>query len=343
MQSNAAQAGSFIPILHSTLASNNLGNIKMTCCDATGWAAQTTLTNGLVSAGMEQYLSVFTSHMYSGDPNTPLNTKLKVWETEAADLDTTTWCTTWYSNGGICEGMTWASKISTGILNANLSAYLYWEGVEPNTAANSYLVNAQTSTVSASGRLWAFAMWSRFIRPGAYRVQTTGTVSSVAIGAFKNTDGSIVVVFTNSGGSAQSIKIGFSGFTPSSATGYLTDNSHQVASTTVTLSGGAVTVSVGTHAVVTVVMSGGGSGTTVGPTSTTTTGATTTSSPGTTITTTTTTTTTTTATPAPTTTSSSGCTQALYGQCAGMTWKGCTICATGSTCKYSNPYYSQCL
>ncbi|KDR79605.1 hypothetical protein GALMADRAFT_93534 [Galerina marginata CBS 339.88] len=39
----------------------------------------------------------------------------------------------------------------------------------------------------------------------------------------------------------------------------------------------------------------------------------------------------------------SGCTQALYGQCGGIGWTGCTICASGSTCKVSNPYYSQCL
>ncbi len=37
-----------------------------------------------------------------------------------------------------------------------------------------------------------------------------------------------------------------------------------------------------------------------------------------------------------TTASSSGCTSALYGQCAGIGFTGCTVCASGSTCKYSN-------
>jgi hypothetical protein len=44
-----------------------------------------------------------------------------------------------------------------------------------------------------------------------------------------------------------------------------------------------------------------------------------------------------------TTTTPSGCTQTIYGQCGGESWTGCTVCASGSTCKYSNPYYSQCL
>ena len=48
-----------------------------------------------------------------------------------------------------------------------------------------------------------------------------------------------------------------------------------------------------------------------------------------------------------TTTSASGSgstgTVAKYGQCGGTGYTGPTICAAGSTCTYSNQYYSQCL
>ncbi|KAI0897045.1 carbohydrate-binding module family 1 protein [Annulohypoxylon nitens] len=37
------------------------------------------------------------------------------------------------------------------------------------------------------------------------------------------------------------------------------------------------------------------------------------------------------------------CTAAKWGQCAGKTWNGCTACAAGTTCKFQNDYYSQCL
>ncbi|KAK6509757.1 hypothetical protein TWF481_004487 [Arthrobotrys musiformis] len=72
-------------------------------------------------------------------------------------------------------------------------------------------------------------------------------------------------------------------------------------------------------------------------------------SSGTTTTTTTTRTTTaaTTTTTSRTTTTTAGssgsCTAALYGQCGGSGWSGCTACASGSTCQYSNDWYSQCL
>ncbi|PVF94246.1 hypothetical protein CPB86DRAFT_661492, partial [Serendipita vermifera] len=33
----------------------------------------------------------------------------------------------------------------------------------------------------------------------------------------------------------------------------------------------------------------------------------------------------------------------VYGQCGGLTWTGPTTCASGSTCVYSNDWYSQCI
>jgi len=53
-----------------------------------------------------------------------------------------------------------------------------------------------------------------------------------------------------------------------------------------------------------------------------------------------TTTTTTTTTQTPTTTA---CTVAKWGQCGGIGWNGCTVCASGSTCTKGNDYYYQCL
>ncbi|KAK4152979.1 glycoside hydrolase [Chaetomidium leptoderma] len=38
-----------------------------------------------------------------------------------------------------------------------------------------------------------------------------------------------------------------------------------------------------------------------------------------------------------------GCTVAMYGQCGGNGYSGCKTCASGSTCKFSNDWYSQCL
>lgn len=43
------------------------------------------------------------------------------------------------------------------------------------------------------------------------------------------------------------------------------------------------------------------------------------------------------------TTTASGCSVAMYGQCGGQGYSGCKTCASGSACKVSNDWYSQCL
>ncbi|KZT40784.1 acetyl xylan esterase [Sistotremastrum suecicum HHB10207 ss-3] len=68
-----------------------------------------------------------------------------------------------------------------------------------------------------------------------------------------------------------------------------------------------------------------------------------TSSSSSTSTTTSSTTSTTTTTTSTTTSSAAGPTQTHWGQCGGIGWTGPTVCASGTTCKVSNAYYSQCL
>ncbi|TPX17626.1 uncharacterized protein E0L32_012071 [Thyridium curvatum] len=259
MLASPEQAASMIPIMHNTLESNGLGHIQLTCCDDIGWKAQQTYTKSIIQAGMEKYLGVITSHTYSDQATTPMGTSLKTWVTEAADL-VNPWCTTWYSNGGDCEGFTWSVRLAQGIVDAGLSAYLYWEGLEVNQQKHaSYLVLSDGTNVFPSGRLWAFAHWSRYIRPGAQRVAVSGTVADVITAAFVNTDGSVVAVLTNSGAGATSIEFGFSGVEPSRVVDAVSsDNSAQMANTQASLSGGKLQVSVPAHGVVTVKMEAGG-------------------------------------------------------------------------------------
>lgn len=139
---NPVEVTSFLPTLSTTLQSAGLDTqVKIACCDTIGWGNARTVAGRLISAGVDKYLGLLTSHMYTGDPNSAITgTNLPVWMTEGADLQSR-WCTTWYSSGGLCEGLTWANKVATAILNANLSGYIYWQGLEVNQGqASSYLV-----------------------------------------------------------------------------------------------------------------------------------------------------------------------------------------------------------
>ncbi|KAF5619168.1 glucuronoxylanase xynC [Fusarium tjaetaba] len=252
MLSTAEQAADVIPLLHSALQSKGLGDIKMTCCDNIGWKSQMDYTAKLAELEVEKYLSVITSHEYSSSPDQPMNTTLPTWMSEGAANDQA-FATAWYVNGGSNEGFTWAVKIAQGIVNADLSAYIYWEGVETNNKGSlSHVIDTDGTKFTISSILWAIAHWSRHIRPGAHRLSTSGVVQDTIVGAFENVDGSVVMVLTNSGTAAQTVDLGVSGSSFSTAQAFTSDAEAQMVDTKVTLSGGSVKVTVPVHGVVTV-------------------------------------------------------------------------------------------
>lgn len=126
MLSDGTQAASFIPILYSTIEEAGLST-GIVCCDAEGWGDQVTYTEQIIEAGAEQYLSRISSHWYTSKGTSPIDTSLRVWETEYADLDDA-FSTVWYSSGAFNEGLTWAEYIYQGLVDCNLSAFLYWIG-----------------------------------------------------------------------------------------------------------------------------------------------------------------------------------------------------------------------
>ncbi|KAF7713389.1 Endo-1,4-beta-xylanase [Penicillium ucsense] len=320
MLSDGTEAASFIPILHDTIQKAGLST-GITCCDAEGWNDQVKFTQQLISADATKYMSRITSHWYTSKCTAPINTSLRVWETEYADLDSS-FSTTWHSSGATNEGFTWAQYIYQGLVECNLSAFLYWVGAQSNSNAAGLVTltgSGSSTQVTASGSLWAFAMFSRYIRPDAVRIGTTGAPSNTKVASFKNTDGTIATVMINTGSSAQAVSLG--GGSISSAKAYYMDNSvSSPSSLSITLNAGSVQATLPGYSMVTFVTSGSGSST--GPTTLTT--HTTTS-----------------------TTSASGSTGTdvaqHWAQCGGQGWTGPTTCASPYTCKAQNAYYSQCL
>jgi O-glycosyl hydrolase len=268
MQLSPAQTAGFLDVLGPALASSGLST-KMECCATEGWDyaqqyASAIEADPTASAGT----SVFTSHGYTQAPASALSGWTKpAWETEWSTFET--WDPAWDDGTG-ASGLTWAQHIYTGLTAANLSAFLYWWGstTPSENGDNEGLIQINGSTVASSGRLWAFANYSRYVRPGAVRIGATSSNSAVDLTAFKNTDGSVAVVALNTAASADPITYSLSGTgIPNGATvtPYLTnassDTAAQVAST---VSGGAFTATIPARSLVTYVIpasAGGGGGT----------------------------------------------------------------------------------
>jgi O-glycosyl hydrolase len=268
MQLSPAQTASFLDVLGPALASSSLST-KMECCATEGWDyaqqyASAIEADPTASAGTP----VFTSHGYTQAPASALSGWTRpAWQTEWSTFET--WDPAW-DDGTDASGLTWAQHIYTGLTAAGLSAFLYWWGstTPSENGDNEGLIQINGSTVTPSGRLWAFANYSRYIRPGAVRIGATSSNSAVDLTAFRNTDGSVAVVALNTATSADPITYSLSGTgTPNGATvtPYLTSASSDTAAQAATaVSGGAFTATIPARSLVTYVIpasAGGGGGT----------------------------------------------------------------------------------
>jgi O-glycosyl hydrolase len=260
-----AQTANVLDVLGPTMAGSGLPT-KVECCATEGWDyAQQYAAAIEADPVANSDTPVFTSHGYTQAPASPLSGWAKpAWQTEWSTFET--WDPAW-DDGTDASGLTWAQHIYTGLTAANLSAFLYWWGstTPSENGDNEGLIEINGSSVIPSGRLWAFANYSRYVRPGAVRIAATSSNSAVDLTAFRNPDGSVAVVALNTGTSADPITYSLSGTgTPSGATvtPYLTNSaSDTAAQAATTVSGGAFSATIPARSLVTYVIGTGGSGT----------------------------------------------------------------------------------
>jgi O-glycosyl hydrolase len=224
-----AQTANFMEFLGPTLLRSGLPT-RAECCATEGWDYAQQYAAAIEADPIANlFTPLFTSHGYTEAPASPLAGWTKpVWETEWSTFQT--WDPAWDDNS-TASGFTWAQNIYAGLTAANLSAFLYWWGstTPSENGDNEGLIEINGNTVATSGRLWAFANYSRFVRPGAVRIGTSTADGGLEVTAFRNLNGSVAVVVLNTATTAQTATFSLHAAGGFRATPYLTDASHQVA------------------------------------------------------------------------------------------------------------------
>jgi O-glycosyl hydrolase len=258
MLMSAAQAADFVPYLGQALASAGL-TTKVACCDVEGWQDAAPYAGTVLgSSSAAPYVGLITAHGYTGSPTSIVPSQgLPVWETEWATLGDK-WDPAWDDNSA-ASGLTWANNISTALTSANVDAFLYWWGAAATSAGDdAMLINLPGGDAyQASGRLWAFANFARFIRPGAQRIGASTPISNLVVSAYTSGSSTIVVAINNGQQAVQStVSVTGGTGTLNQAVPYVTNAGSTVAQgQVIAVSGGAFTASVPARSVVTYVVS----------------------------------------------------------------------------------------
>jgi hypothetical protein len=108
-----------------------------------------------------------------------------------------------------------ARVIHTDLAVANAAAWQYWLAISPYNYKDGLIYidkNKTDGQYHDSKMLWVLGNYSRFIRPGARRIQATIKDSAalekdLLISAYKNTDNSISIVIVNNGAAAADITL----------------------------------------------------------------------------------------------------------------------------------------
>jgi glucuronoarabinoxylan endo-1,4-beta-xylanase len=198
--------------LGPTFASNGLSTLIFVP-EGSSYSAMTNL--GSTCGGdssCAQYVGGFNWHEYSGSlsgTNTVAANPYpsgwaagkKYWETEASCGNGfgPNFCQSGF-NLNITDALDWAAVIDQRIAVDGANAWLYWWLTEGSPSDDESLTDAGSQVAK---RAYMLGQYSKFVRPGYYRVGATHLPQSgVSVSAYKNTDtNALVIIATNYTGS----------------------------------------------------------------------------------------------------------------------------------------------
>ena len=205
-----------------TFAKNGI-KTKIMMPEETGWffdRATATLSDPNTAAGV----SIIAAHNYDGAQASPypLGQSLgkQLWETEVSTTDA--------YDGSINNGLFWGQKISDWMTIANANAWHYWVLLNPGGGDNGGLMGPSNQPTK---RLYVMGNFSKFVRPGYYRIGTSASpVSGVSISAYKDpVTGKFAIVALNHTGSAVKLTFALNGFVANAVTPWVTSASLDLA------------------------------------------------------------------------------------------------------------------
>jgi glucuronoarabinoxylan endo-1,4-beta-xylanase len=189
---NAQQFHDFVPFLYNAMVASNVGSTKIMLPESQNWTDPSNLVVAAMSDPVtSNMVGIVADHNYEGPNSPPDLTKNSygkpLWETEVSTFDP--------NDGSISNGLYWAKRIYLFMTQGQVNAYHFWWLINLN-ADNEGLTD---NNYVPDKRMYTMGQYSRFIRPGFYRIDAANTGSAL-ISAYNDTNsGSFVIVAVNPG------------------------------------------------------------------------------------------------------------------------------------------------
>jgi glucuronoarabinoxylan endo-1,4-beta-xylanase len=214
----AQQIHDFIPYLHNALVASNVASTKIMIAESENWNFNLT-TNAINDVTTSNLVGILAAHPYDFTV-APVNHYDKaLWETEVSTLGGS-------FDGSITNGIYWAGQIHAFLTYAEVNAWHYW------WLASAYNDNEGLTDNSGNPakRMYVLGNYSRFVRPGYYRIGVSNNATTL-ISAYKDTNsGSFAIVAINSSSTTVTQIFNLTNFTASSVTPWITSGNLSLAS-----------------------------------------------------------------------------------------------------------------
>lgn len=209
-----------------TQEGSKFGTLKVIAGESVGFTHS--MTDPILnSSTASPQVDIIGGHLYGAVP-----TDYPLARTKGKDV----WMTEHLTDTNSANDWTYALPVATELhksMVANFNEYTWWY------VRRSYGLLLEDGTISKRG--YVMSQYARFIRPGNVRIgATVAPYSDVAVTAYKNSSGQIVIVAVNSGASQRSLSVTLKSGSAVSFTKYSTSETLSVGY------GGKTTVSNGT-------------------------------------------------------------------------------------------------
>jgi O-glycosyl hydrolase len=194
---SASQIHDFVTNLYPAMVASNVASTLIMLPEDEHWAT-TYYTTTMNDPNVAPYVGVIADHNYDGPnfqtgsttPPAALNSYGKsLWETEVSTGDS--------PNGSISNAVYWAQRIHLFMTVAQANGWHFWWLINLNADNEGLADNNYVPTQ----RMYAMGQYSRFVRPGYYRIDASNTGNALVSAYMYPNSANFVIVAVNTNAS----------------------------------------------------------------------------------------------------------------------------------------------